>query len=45
MTDSDLWPNIQGGKPIWKHSDINEMPYVHIYKVFNKITGKDQGGK
>jgi hypothetical protein len=41
MTDFNRWPSIQSdGAKIWKHSDWKNVPYVHVYKLFDKITGK-----
>ena len=26
---------------LWRHSDWKDAPYVHVYKLFDKITGKE----
>jgi pimeloyl-ACP methyl ester carboxylesterase len=42
MTDFTRWPSEQSdGTKIWKHSDWKNVPYVHVYKLFEIITGKE----
>jgi hypothetical protein len=42
-TDPDKWPSKQeDGTKIWKHSDWKNVPYIHVYKMFEKITGKEK---
>jgi hypothetical protein len=43
MTDPAQWydkNNPYNGQYVWHHSDIKNAPYVHVYKLYNKITGK-----
>jgi len=44
MTDPGNWfeedQEFQG-RPAWHHSDFRHAPYVHVYKLFEKITGKE----
>ncbi|QBG49011.1 hypothetical protein EGM51_16985 [Verrucomicrobia bacterium S94] len=42
MTDQAAWHHRENNVPKWWHSDIKDMPYVHIYKLYNKVTGKEQ---
>ena len=40
-TDPNKWPSHEvNGPKIWKHSDWKNVPYVHVYKLFEKMTGK-----
>jgi hypothetical protein len=41
MTDSARWydqDDEYNGQPVWHHSDWKNAPYVHVYKLFEKIT-------
>ena len=42
MTDPSHWirSDEYAGWPEWRHSDIKDAPYVHIYKFFDRITGR-----
>ncbi|QBG48330.1 alpha/beta hydrolase [Verrucomicrobia bacterium S94] len=42
-TDEDAWPSREGINNIrvWKHSDFRNVPYVHVYQLYEKITGKE----
>jgi hypothetical protein len=41
-TDAGAWPSQEiDGTKIWKHSDWKNVPYVHVYQLFEKITGKE----
>ena len=45
MTDPDNWfdPDQKyQNRPAWHHSDIKDVPYVHIYKLFNEISGRNK---
>ncbi len=42
MTDPDEWPTKDGGNPEWRHSAIRDLPYVHNYKLFDKLNGKER---
>jgi len=42
MTDLASWPSEDmSGNKIWKHSDFMDVPYVHVYKLFEKITTQE----
>jgi hypothetical protein len=43
MTDQGQWykPEKYLGRYIWRHSDWKDAPYVYLYKLFDKITGKE----
>jgi len=44
MTDPSKWYDREkpyNGQYVWKHSDFKNAPYVHVYKLFKKITGKE----
>ena len=44
MTDPSNWFDSEQeyqGRAAWYHSDIKDAPYVHIYKLYNKMTGKE----
>ncbi len=44
MTDPNNWfdPNQKyNGNPAWHHSDWKNAPYVHVYKLFEKIVTKE----
>jgi hypothetical protein len=43
MTDSDNWFDDDKylGRATWHHSDWKNAPYVHVYKLFDKITTKE----
>lgn len=42
MTDSGQWPNEDNdNNKEWRHSDLKNVPYVHVYKLFDKITTKE----
>jgi hypothetical protein len=43
MTDPGKWRHKMPEdetKNEWRHSDWKNMPYVHVYKLFEKVTGK-----
>jgi hypothetical protein len=37
MANKHIWPNIDDGIYIWKHSDVRNMAYCFTYKVFERI--------
>jgi hypothetical protein len=38
MTDPSRWPiEDSDDNKIWRHSDWKDAPYVHVYKLFNKL--------
>jgi hypothetical protein len=43
MTDPSNWfdDDTYLGRPTWHHSDCKNAPYVHVYKLFDTITGKE----
>jgi len=42
MTDSAQWPHKDNDDNIeWRHSDFRDVPYVHIYQLFEKIVTKE----
>jgi len=44
MTDPAQWYDDldeYNGQPVWHHSDLRDAPYVHVYKLFDKITGEE----
>jgi len=43
MTDPGIWirEDKYNGNFEWRHSDIRDAPYVYIYKLFDKITTKE----
>jgi hypothetical protein len=42
-TDNDAWPSGEGinNAKVWKHSDFRNVPYVHVYKLYEKMTAKE----
>ncbi|QBG49014.1 hypothetical protein EGM51_17000 [Verrucomicrobia bacterium S94] len=43
MTDSGKWWHKDDDNQIeWRHSDLKNMPYVHVYKLYEKITGMEK---
>lgn len=42
MTNPGQWPNEDNNhNKEWRHSDLKKVPYVHVYKMYEKITGKE----
>jgi hypothetical protein len=43
ITDLQKWPieDIDDNK-LWRHSDWKNVPYVHVYQLFEKIVTKGQ---
>lgn len=42
MTDPASWPSEDvNGNKIWKHGDLKDVPYVHVYKLFKKLVTKE----
>lgn len=42
MTNPSVWPNEdQQHNKEWRHSDFRNVPYVHVFKLFDKITTKE----
>jgi hypothetical protein len=44
ITDRNNWfeeDQTYNGEPAWHHSDIQDAPYVHIYRFFDTLTGKE----
>ena len=45
MSNPDKWFDKEDeylGRPVWHHSDWKNAPYVHVYKLFEKITTKEK---
>ena len=44
MTQAAQWPRTSefNGYKEWKHSDVNDVGYPHLYKLFDKL--KELGG-
>jgi hypothetical protein len=39
ITDTSKWPNqtVFSNVKEWKHSDVKEVAYSHLYKCFDKM--------
>jgi len=33
------WPSARQDQPNWRHSDLREVAYTYLYKIFNKFVG------
>ena len=43
-TDDNAWPSREGvgnNIRVWKHSDFRNVPYVHVYQLYEKLTTKE----
>lgn len=40
QTMQNGWPAERGLKADWKHSDIKDIAYLYVYKLFNELVGK-----
>ena len=42
MANTDKWPRTNSnGNRIWEHSDFKNVAYFFVYKLFDRIVGKD----
>jgi len=43
MTNPDNWfhDKTYQGRPAWRHSDFRDAPYVHVHKLYEKLTTKE----
>ena len=42
MANADKWPRTnRNGNRIWEHSDFKNVAYFFVYKLFDRIVGKD----
>jgi len=41
MTDPNAWHHKENNIAKWWHSDIADMPYVHLYQLYEKIVTKE----
>ena len=41
MANADKWPKKKNGNRIWEHSDFKNVAYFFVYKLFDRIVGKN----
>ena len=42
MANADKWPRTnRNGNRIWEHSDFKNVAYFFVYKLFDRIVGKN----
>ncbi len=42
IANADKWPRTnRNGNRIWEHSDFKNVAYFFVYKLFDRIVGKD----
>ena len=42
IANTDKWPRTnRNGNRIWEHSDFKNVAYFFVYKLFDRIVGKD----
>jgi len=42
-TTGIYWPSVRQDQPNWRHSDLREVAYTYLYKIFNKFV--EPGGQ
>ena len=41
IANADKWPNEEDNILIWEHSDFKNVAYFFVYKLFDRIVGKN----